>query len=114
MMDATKTSDRQRLLATAQEARQAGKLDAAIAACAELLRDFPEDPSVLSLAAALAADQGDVERGMQIAARALAADPAMAAAHFTFGRLYEMQQRLGDAEASYGKALALDPSNARA
>ena len=114
MMDAAQANDRQRLLATAQEARQAGKRDAAAAACAELLRAFPDDPSCLSLAAALAADQGDVERGMQLAGRALAVNPSMTAAHFTFGRLYEMQQRLVEAEASYGKALALDPSNARA
>jgi tetratricopeptide (TPR) repeat protein len=113
-MDATKVNERQRLLGTAQEARQSGKLDAAVAACAELLRGFPDDPSCLSLAAALAADQGDVERGMHLAGRALAADPALAEPHFTLGRLYEMQQRLVDAEASYGKALALDPSNARA
>ncbi|HWA37347.1 MAG TPA: tetratricopeptide repeat protein, partial [Burkholderiales bacterium] len=101
-------------LREAEQARLAGDLDAAMAACQGILARLPEDPAALNLIAAVAADQGRIEEGLGWAARAALADSRAAGPHYTMGRLFEMQQRLGEAEASYRRAIELAPRDARA
>ncbi|HWA39921.1 MAG TPA: tetratricopeptide repeat protein [Burkholderiales bacterium] len=101
-------------LRDAEQARLAGDLDAAMAACRGVLAGLPDDPAALNLIAAIAADRGQIEEGLAWAARAARADSRAAGPHYTMGRLFEMQQRLGEAEASYRRAIDLAPRDARA
>jgi tetratricopeptide (TPR) repeat protein len=73
-----------------------------------------DDAHALSLEANIAADKRQVEEGLRLAERALAADAAHAPAHYTMGRLWEQAGRMDRAEASYRRALDLDPGHARA
>jgi tetratricopeptide (TPR) repeat protein len=102
------------ILLDAERARLTGDVDAAMAACRSILASSPEDPAALNLMAAIAADRGQIEEGLAWAARAIQADARAAGPHYTVGRLFEMQQRLGEAEASYRKAIDLAPRDARA
>lgn len=107
-------TDRTALLEKARAAQQSGALEAARTTCLQLLASQPGDVPAMVLMASIAADLGAVEEGLGWAARATAADPRDAMAHFTSGRLREMQNRLADAEASYRDAIACAPELAKA
>jgi Flp pilus assembly protein TadD len=64
--------------------------------------------------AAIAADAGRTEEGLEWASRAQAADPSAAGPHYVAGRLWQGAGRLAEAEASYRRAIALQPTHARA
>jgi tetratricopeptide (TPR) repeat protein len=106
--------DRERLLREADAARRSGAAQLARERCAELLARFPDDFGALNLMAELAADERAIAEGRSWVARAIAADPSAAAAHFTLGRLHEAESDLAGAEASYRAALERDPAHARA
>lgn len=106
-------TDTAALLAQAQALRADDQLDAARELAQEILRDDPEHAGAMALLAALAADRGQAEAGLQWARRALAADPACVPAHFAMGRLHEGQERLADAEACYRQVVRLDPAHAK-
>jgi tetratricopeptide (TPR) repeat protein len=107
-------TDRTALLGKARAAQQSGDLEAARSSCLQLLAASPDDASAMALMASLAADLGAPEEGLGWAARAIAADPREAMAHFAAGRLHEMQNRLQDAEASYRAAVDRAPDLAKA
>ena len=98
----------------AQALRERGEIAAARARCEARLRDAPDDARALDLMAALAADEGDNAGALGWAQRALAADPRLAAAHYTLGRIHQAEGRAAQAEASYLRSLQLDPGQARA
>lgn len=107
-------TDRNALLEKARAAQRSGTLEAARRACLQLLAAQPDDVPAMVLMASIAADLGAVDEGLGWIARATAADPRDAMAHFTTGRLLEMQDRLTDAEASYRAAVACAPDLAKA
>jgi tetratricopeptide (TPR) repeat protein len=102
------------LLEQAQTLRLEGEFEAARQACQEILREAPDDAKALAMMAAIAADQGQFDAGLQWARRALAADGDCIPAHFALGRLYEGAERYRDAEACYRRVVALDPRHAKA
>jgi tetratricopeptide (TPR) repeat protein len=67
-----------------------------------------------ALMAAIAADAGRTDEGLEWARRAQAADPGAAGPHYVAGRLWQGAGHLAEAEASYRRAIALQPSHARA
>jgi tetratricopeptide (TPR) repeat protein len=102
------------LLDEAQALRARGELEAAGEACRQVLRDTPGEARAMAMLAAIAADQGRFDSGMQWARQALGIAPDCIPAHFAVGRLHEGAQRHADAEASYRKVVALDPAHAKA
>lgn len=107
-------TDRNALLEKARAAQRSGALEAARGTCLQLLAARPDDVPAMVLMASIAADLGAVDEGLGWIARATTADPRDAMAHFTTGRLLEMQDRLADAEASYRAAVAWAPNLAKA
>jgi tetratricopeptide (TPR) repeat protein len=99
-------------LETAQALRRNDEFDAAREVCLGILRDEPDDADAMALMAAMAADQWQFENGMQWARRALAARRDCVPAHFAMGRLFEGEQRYGEAEACYRQVVRLDPGHA--
>lgn len=95
-------------LARARQLRRDDAPDEARQLCMEILRDTPDDAQAMALLAALAADQGQFQAGLQWVRQALAADPECVQAHFALGRLHEGQERFTEAEASYRRVVQLD------
>lgn len=102
------------LLRRADDALRAGAPEQARELCLAVLGKSPDDPQALILMANIAADLRQVEEGLRWADRAIAADPAAAAPHYSFGRLWELAGRPDRAEASYRRVLGLDPDHAKA
>jgi tetratricopeptide (TPR) repeat protein len=102
------------LLSQAEAAYSAGAPEQARRLSLGLLRRSPRDGGALALLAAIAADAGQTEEGLQWARRAQAADPGAASPHYVMGRLWQDAARLVDAEASYRIAIGLQPDHARA
>ena len=101
-------------LKEAEGLREHGQLADARRLCEALLRQDEKNPAVLNLLAALAADEGDGERGMRLAERAAAADPRSPLPEYTAGRIRQAEGRLGEAETHYRRSLALEPGQAKA
>lgn len=108
------TNPRTALLAQARTLRERDDFHGARALCMQVLRDAPQDADAMAVLAALAADQRQVDGGMQWAQGALAADPLCIPAHFARGRLLEGAERYAEAEASYRRVTELDPAYAKA
>jgi tetratricopeptide (TPR) repeat protein len=102
------------LLPQAEAAYAQGDQDRARRLSLRLLRHSPHDARALALMAAIAADAGQTEEGLQWARRAQAADPGAASPHYVMGRLWQEAGRLADAEESYRIAIGLRPDHARA
>lgn len=102
------------LLRQAEAAYDQGALDEARRLCGSLLERRPDESRALCLMAAIAADAGLTEEGLNWTRRAAAADPASASPHFVAGRLWQGAGRLPEAEASYRRAVELQPAHARA
>lgn len=100
-------------LQEAEAAYERGDLAASRRMCTGVVAAAPS-ARALSLMAAIAADEGRTEEGLEWARRAQAADPSAAGPHFVAGRLYQNAGRLAEAEASYRRAIALQPGHARA
>ena len=102
------------LLRQADDALRNGAPGQAREICLGVLARSPDDAHALSLMANIAADQRQVEEGLRWAERAIGADPAIALAHYSRGRLWEQAGRPDRAEASYRRVLELDTGHARA
>lgn len=102
------------LLSQAEAAYAAGAPEQARRLSLRLLRHSPHDGHALALMAAIAADEGQTEDGLQWARRAQAADPRAASPHYVTGRLWQDAGRLAEAEASYRGAIARQSDHARA
>ena len=102
------------LLSQAKAAYAAGALEQARRLSLRLLRHSPHDGHALALMAAIAADAGQIDEGLQWARRAQAADSGAASPHYVMGRLWQEAGRLVDAEASYRSAIGLQSDHARA
>ena len=101
-------------LRQAGDALRSGALEQAREICLGVLRRSPDDAHALSLMANIAADARQVEEGLRWAEQAIAADPAIALAHYSRGRLWEQAGRPDRAEASYRRVLELDSEHAKA
>jgi len=105
----------ERLMHAAEQAYQAGDMRRAGELCQRAaVADSPVYARATALLAGIAADGGLVEEGLRWARLAREADPAAASPPYVAGRLMQEAGRLGEAEASYRDALALDPGHARA
>jgi len=98
----------------AEDALSRGALEEAQRSCRALLERSPRDAVALALMATIAADRRQVEDGMRWAELARAAAPESAAPCYALGRLLDLAGRPGEAEASYRRAIALQPDHARA
>jgi tetratricopeptide (TPR) repeat protein len=107
-----KRPEPQDLLARARQLRRDDAPEQARQLCMEILRETPRDAQAMALLAALAADQGQAQAGLQWVRQALAVDPDCLQAHFALGRLHEGQERFAEAEASYRRVVQLDDSYA--
>lgn len=109
-------ADSAQLVQQAESAYGAGAPERARELCLRALTvgGTLDEPRALSLLAAIAADAGLIDEGLQWAHRAQEADPASASAHYVAGRLCQDAGRLPEAEASYRAAIAIEPSHARA
>jgi tetratricopeptide (TPR) repeat protein len=107
-----KRPEPQDLLARARQLRRDDAPEQARQLCMEILRETPRDAQAMALLAALAADQGQAQAGLQWVRQALAVDPDCLQAHFALGRLHEGQERFAQAEASYRRVVQLDDSYA--
>jgi tetratricopeptide (TPR) repeat protein len=114
MRRAMSDTDPTALLEKTRAAQQSGALQAARDTCLQLLALQPGDAPAMVLMAGIAADLGAVEEGLDWTARAIEANPHDAHAHFTAGRLHELQNRLAEAEASYRTAIDCAPDLAKA
>lgn len=101
------------LLQRAEAAYDRGELEAARSLCEAVLARAP-GVRAQCLMAAIAADAGRTEEGLEWTRKAHAADPAAAGPHYVAGRLWQGAGRLAEAEASYRRAIALQPNHARA
>ncbi|HEX5093846.1 MAG TPA: tetratricopeptide repeat-containing glycosyltransferase family protein [Burkholderiales bacterium] len=103
------------LLLSAERAYAAGDLRGAGELCRRAL-DAPgvERARAMALLAAISADEGRVEEGLDWARRAREADPRAASPAYVAGRLQQEAGRLPESEACYREAVALDPQHARA
>ena len=100
-------------LTAAEAAYERGDLEVARHRCTAIVARAPR-ARALRLMAAIAADEGRTEEGLEWARKAQAADPGAAGPHFVAGRLWQGAGRLAEAEASYRRAIALQPGHARA
>jgi tetratricopeptide (TPR) repeat protein len=100
-------------LLQAEAAYERGDLEASRRLCEAALARAP-GARAQCLMAAIAADEGRTEEGLEWTRKALAADPAAAGPHFVAGRLWQGAGRLAEAEASYRRAVALQAGHARA
>ncbi|HET9734079.1 MAG TPA: tetratricopeptide repeat protein [Burkholderiales bacterium] len=106
-------ADPARLLQEAEEAYERGELEVSRRLCEAALARQP-GARAQCLMAAIAADAGRTEEGLEWTRRAQASDPSAAGPHYVAGRLWQGAGRLADAEASYRRAIALQPGHARA
>ena len=74
-----------------------------------LLRRQPDDPLALLLKARWLMMEGQLERALALATRAIAVDPRMLAAHYIRGQLQLATHRSGDAIKSFTEVLRLNP-----
>jgi tetratricopeptide (TPR) repeat protein len=109
-MQAMRNQTRARL----EAAYAAGDLGLARRLALGLLEASPADLRALSLLAAIAADEGRTEEGLNWARRAEAADERAASPHYIMGRLWQDTGRLPEAEAAYRNAIRLQADHARA
>ena len=93
---------------------QAGRLDEAEAACAEVARRDPAQFYAWHLLSVIAAHRGQHGRSAEMATRALALDPRNVEALSNRGAALRNLDRPAEALADYDRALALSPSHAQA
>ena len=80
-----------------------------------MLARWPQDAYALASRSHLRAVRGAVDEAVQDAAALVAAHPSASAAHwFNYAFLLQRQERLGDAEQAFRRAVDLDPKLDRA
>lgn len=99
-------------LTAAETARTAGRLDEAEARLLRALAATPENGAVLRALATVALEKGAPELAERRAREAVAIDPQDAAALALLGDAQDAQGRVGEAAASYARALAIAPNPA--
>jgi arylsulfatase A-like enzyme/Tfp pilus assembly protein PilF len=87
----------------------AARLEQAVAALDQRLREQPNDLDTLFQRAALAVEQGDAQGAETYLRRALAVEPRQADVWNDLGVMVEQQGRLDDARECYEKALEVEP-----
>lgn len=107
-------SSRQLALNEAIALQQAGRLDDASAAAAKGLRRWPDDPSLLLLAANLRQDLGDLEGAQRHLEEAVRLDPKFAQAHNNLGIVLRSRGFKTEAAAAFRAAVAAKPDYMRA
>lgn len=104
-----------RLLATLYEGEK--RFDEAIAACAETLRDHPDDYGLLYVTGRIAAAAGvHLDQGIAALEKCLTLPvvegfPGYASAHVRLGQLYLKKDATTEARSHFEAALELDPGN---
>lgn len=93
---------------------QAGRLEEAEAACAEIARRDPAQFYAWHLLSVIAAHRGQHARSAEMATRALALDPASVEALSNRGAALRSLDRPAEALADYERAIAISPSHAQA
>jgi|HubBroStandDraft_1064217.scaffolds.fasta_scaffold00033_30 protein O-GlcNAc transferase len=96
-------------LRRAMALHQQGRLDEAARIYRAVLDRDPGDLNALHLLGALRLQQGRAAEALALIGRALAAAPAVAFIHSSYGNALKALGRSSEAEASYRRALALDP-----
>jgi tetratricopeptide (TPR) repeat protein len=86
---------------------ESGRIAEAMATYTELVREYPELAEPYNNLAVLHAAQNDFEKAREALQMAIRVNPAYATAHANLGDVYVQLARQ-----AYGRALALDPSNA--
>jgi tetratricopeptide (TPR) repeat protein len=93
---------------------RSGDLPGAIARYELLLRDQPDNADALYYLAIAAYQQGRLDDGLRLAARALQGPPEQPRIHYLIGQILTRAGKREDAIASYDRAIALDPNYADA
>lgn len=102
------------LLAQAHSREEAGALEEAKCACAEVLEARPAEPEALELHWRLCNQTGDQGASILRLGTAIATGRFVARHHYLLGCAFEDLGRAEEAAASYREALALDPDFAKA
>jgi protein O-GlcNAc transferase len=106
------SADAAALLLTALAHAELGELDAAAVHFARLLEIAPTQPAAVRVVYAdVMLRRGDALAAERIAVEAVAAAPAMSAAHNVLAAALHRQGRLREAQARYAEAIAADPRN---
>jgi tetratricopeptide (TPR) repeat protein len=100
-------------LREAEAAYERGDLEDSRRLCEAVLARVP-GVRAQCLMAAIAADAGRTEEGLEWTRRAQATDPSAAGPHYVAGRLWQGAGQLAQAEAGYRRAIELQPGHARA
>ncbi len=103
-------SARTSLFSQAIQHYQSGSLAEAALCCRQLLAADPKDFDALHLGGVVALSQGDHNRALELIQNAVTQRPQDAQAQQNLGALYARLGRLGDAEACFRRALAIDPN----
>lgn len=88
---------------------QKGKTKEAHARLDQLLQRAPKEPSALLLRAQWLTSEHEVERALDAAKAAVAADPQSAMAQYALGVVHSLRGNVQDAIAAYNEALRLNP-----
>ena len=102
-------SNIQALLAKAAAVRHRGGLGEAKTLCRQALVLHPDHPDALHFLGALAAEQGDPQKGLDLVQKALKQAPANVHAHLTLAAILKDQRRLDEAMDVLRKAAAINP-----
>ncbi len=99
------------IVADAMAQYKAGNFPAMEAACAEVLRQDPENADALQMLGILERKRGNYERAIGHLAIVTKTHPTIAQAHLLLGQCQEALGRIAEAGASYRQASLLDPAN---
>jgi Tfp pilus assembly protein PilF len=102
------------LLARAGEHEQAGRLDAAESALAEILAADPDHPGALHMAGVVAFKQGRIAEAARLMERSLASDNRVALYHRNLCEVYRILGRYDEALAAGSRAVRLNPGDPHA
>jgi tetratricopeptide (TPR) repeat protein len=100
-----------RVLARAQAAAQAKRLNEANGICADILAAAPDQPGALALQGIIAGMAGDPDRGVGLLRRAIQLQPGNAAWYAHLGALCRTTYRMEEALAAGQESVRLDASN---
>lgn len=79
----------------------------------EALNERPSDPYLLYMLAICAAEQGNHEEGLKIAAESISADPDLPVGHEAMARVLLEARKYPEAEKSAAEAIRIDPEDER-
>ena len=99
-------------LARAQSAAQAGRFGEAAGICNDVLAASPDNPAAQALLGVIAVRTNDLERGLALLERAVAARPGVAVWQANLSALNRMACRMPDALKAGQEAVRLEPQSA--